>query len=149
MYHLDEKPGVYEKKAIFAPEKEKTMKEAIVLFIGGGAGSLLRYGAQVLLHERIHPYSFPWSTFSVNLIGSFLIGLFYALAERYHLSAETRLALTTGLCGGFTTFSTFSQESLTLLRQGHYAAFALYTLASVAAGIAAALAGGWVGKAHV
>ena len=146
MYHLDEKPGVYEKKAIFAPEKEKTMKEAIVLFIGGGAGSLLRYGAQVLLHERIHPYSFPWSTFSVNLIGSFLIGLFYALAERYHLSAETRLALTTGLCGGFTTFSTFSHDCLQMLRQGYVGPFLLYALVSLVLGIIAVWAGGTLGN---
>ena len=107
----------------------------ITIFLGGGIGSVMRFGVQAVMNGRIPPLFFPWATLGVNVAGSFLI--------------ETRLFLTTGLCGGFTTFSTFSQESLTLLRQGHYAAFALYTLASVAAGIAAALAGGWVGKAHV
>ncbi len=124
-------------------------KILITVFLGGGLGSLMRYGVQAAMHGRISPFLFPWATLSVNILGSFLIGMFYVLSARFNLSDETRLFLTTGLCGGFTTFSTFSQESLTLLRQGHYAAFALYTLASVAAGIAAALAGGWVGKAHV
>ena len=120
----------------------------ITIFLGGGIGSVMRFGVQAVMNGRIPPLFFPWATLGVNVAGSFLIGLFYALSARFGLSDETRLFLTTGLCGGFTTFSTFSQESLTLLRQGHYAAFALYTLASMAAGIAAALAGGWVGKAH-
>ena len=64
------------------------------------------------MHERIVPYHFPWATFTVNLLGSFLIGLFYALSERFHLPFEFRLFLTTGLCGGFTTFSTFSSDGV-------------------------------------
>ena len=83
-------------------------------------------------------FFFPWATLTVNVAGSFLIGLFYALSARLHLSEETRLFLTTGLCGGFTTFSTFSHENLALLRQGAYGAFALYATLSVATGLAAA-----------
>lgn len=52
------------------------MKELIYIFLGGGTGSVLRYYVQELLHERIIPYSFPWATFTVNIFGSFLIGLF-------------------------------------------------------------------------
>ena len=79
------------------------MKELIYIFLGGGTGSVLRYYVQELLHERIIPYSFPWATFTVNIFGSFLIGLFYALSTRFNLSPEMRLLLTAGFCGGFTT----------------------------------------------
>ena len=106
-------------------------KEVIYIFIGGGTGSALRYFIQLLMHERIVPYHFPWATFTVNLLGSFLIGLFYALSERFHLPFEVRLFLTTGLCGGFTTFSTFSSDGVGLLKGEFYGAFVLYTLLSL------------------
>ena len=82
------------------------MKEAIYIFIGGGAGSVLRYLAQIGLNERMSGIGFPfsWGTFAVNIIGSFFIGLFYSVSERWNLPMEMRLFLTTGLCGGFTTF---------------------------------------------
>ena len=60
-------------------------KILIAVFLGGGTGSLLRYCVQMALHERIVPYSFPWATFAVNITGSFLIGLFYALSARFNL----------------------------------------------------------------
>ena len=91
-------------------------KILIAIFLGGGTGSVLRYCVQMALHERIVPYSFPWATFAVNIIGSFLIGLFYVLSARFNLSAEVRILLTTGLCGGFTTFSTFSNDGLILIK---------------------------------
>ena len=116
------------------------------IFIGGGTGSALRYFIQLLMHERIVPYHFPWATFTVNLLGSFLIGLFYALSERFPLPFEVRLFLTTGLCGGFTTFSTFSSDGVGLLKGEFYGAFVLYTLLSIGIGLAATLAGGYVGK---
>ena len=121
-------------------------KEIIYIFIGGGTGSALRYCVQLLMHERIVPYHFPWATFTVNLLGSFLIGLFYALSERFHLSAEVRLLLTTGLCGGFTAFSTFSNDGINLLKGEFYGTFILYTSLSIGIGLIAALAGGYVGK---
>ena len=118
-------------------------KEVIYIFIGGGTGSALRYFIQLLMHERI----VPWATFTVNLLGSFLIGLFYALSERFHLPFEVRLFLTTGLCGGFTTFSTFSSDGVGLLKGEFYGVFILYTLISIGIGLAAVVAGGYVGKA--
>ena len=118
-----------------------------MIFLGGGIGSLLRYGVQLALHQRITPFLFPWATLSVNILGSFCIGLFYAWSTRFHFSDETRLLLTTGLCGGFTTFSTFSHEGMTMLRQGFYGTFFLYVTASILLGVAAAFAGGWAGSA--
>ena len=105
------------------------MKELIYIFLGGGTGSVLRYYVQELLHERIIPYSFPWATFT--------------------LSPEMRLLLTAGFCGGFTTFSTFSNDGLTLLKGGFYGTFIAYTLISITLGILAALAGGAVGTNHL
>lgn len=102
---------------------------------------MLRYCVQLALHERLLPPAFPWATFVVNVSGSFLIGLFYALSAHFNLPPEVRLLLTTGLCGGFTTFSTFSNDSLLLLKQGFYGLFFAYVLLSVMLGIAATLAG--------
>lgn len=117
-------------------------KALICIFLGGGTGSVLRYCVQLALHERIVPYNFPWATFTVNIVGSFLIGLFYALSARFNLPTDIRLLLTTGLCGGFTTFSTFSNDSLILLKQGLHGLFLLYIVLSVTLGVAAALLGG-------
>ena len=117
-------------------------KALICIFLGGGTGSVLRYCVQLALHERIVPYNFPWATFTVNIVGSFLIGMFYALSARFYLATDIRLLLTTGLCGGFTTFSTFSNDSLILLKQGLHGLFLLYVVLSVALGVAAAMLGG-------
>lgn len=117
-------------------------KALICIFLGGGTGSVLRYCVQLALHERIVPYNFPWATFTVNIVGSFLIGMFYALSARFNLATDIRLLLTTGLCGGFTTFSTFSNDSLILLKQGLHGLFLLYVVLSVALGVAAAMLGG-------
>lgn len=76
----------------------------------------------------------------------YLIGLFYTLSARFNLSTEIRLLLTTGLCGGFTTFSTFSNDGLILIKQGFYGMFALYTLLSITLGVLAAFAGGTFGR---
>ena len=121
------------------------MKELICIFIGGGMGSLLRYLTSGWLANYSY-HSFPSGTFVVNLLGCFLIGIFYSLSTRWNLSLEMRLLLTTGLCGGFTTFSTFSSDGVGLLKGEFYGAFVLYTLLSIGIGLAATLAGGYVGK---
>lgn len=117
------------------------MKEFLAIFLGGGLGSVLRYGIQALMHERIVAYDFPWATFTVNIVGSFMIGLFYALSAKFNMATETRLFLTAGLCGGFTTFSTFSNDSIEMLRQGHGLLCLVYILLSVALGICACWGG--------
>ena len=120
------------------------MKEIAYIFIGGGVGSVLRYLAQISINERMSGIGFPFSW--GNIAGSLLIGLFYSISERWNLSMEMRLLLTTGLCGGFTTFSTFSNDGLSLLRGEFYGTFLLYALLSIGLGLVAVLAGGAIGK---
>lgn len=124
------------------------MKEVVYIFIGGGIGSVLRYLSQMTVNEQMagHASPFAWGTFTINIIGSLLIGLFYSLSERFSLAPEFRLFLTVGLCGGFTTFSTFSNEGLLLLKGEFYGTFLLYALLSVGLGLVAALVGGAIGK---
>lgn len=117
------------------------MKQILLVFLGGGIGSSLRYGIQMLLSGREFPWGLPWATLSVNILGSFMIGLFYALSGRWGLSPDVRLLLTTGLCGGFTTFSTLSNDALSLLRSGLYASFALYVALSLILGLGAVYLG--------
>lgn len=124
------------------------MKELIYIFIGGGTGSILRYLAQMAVNERTSGFAFPfsWGTFVVNMAGCLLIGLFYSLSERFHLPVDIRLFLTVGLCGGFTTFSTFSNDGLNLLKGEFYGIFLLYTLLSVGVGLLSVMAGAYAGK---
>ena len=110
---------------------------ALFVFIGGGIGSVLRYAVGLCLGSA----AFPWATFAVNVGGSFAIGLLGGCSERYGWPETVRLALTVGLCGGFTTFSTFSKESLALAQSGRWDAFAAYALGSVALGVAAVAMG--------
>ena len=115
---------------------------ALLVFLGGGTGSVLRY----LMGMWIGSAAFPWATLVVNAVGSFAIGLLGGWASRFGWGETLRLSLTVGLCGGFTTFSTFSKESLALIEGGRYGLFALYVVGSVALGIIAAALGFWMVK---
>ena len=113
---------------------------ALLVFLGGGTGSVLRY----LMGMWIGSAAFPWATLVVNAVGSFAIGLLGGWASRFGWGETLRLSLTVGLCGGFTTFSTFSKESLALAETGRWCAFAAYAIRSVAIGIAAVALGYWI-----
>lgn len=121
------------------------MKDLLFVFLGGGFGSVIRFmGSMLWRHMQCHPkYAdilFPWPTLAVNILGCLLISLFYMLMDsHWNLSPEHRLLLTTGFCGGLTTFSTFSYETATLIESGHYGLAALYVFASLVCGIGAAL----------
>ena len=116
--------------------------KTLFVFIGGGAGSVLRY----LIGLWIGSAAFPWATFAVNAVGSLAIGLFGGWASRFGWSEPLRLALTVGVCGGFTTFSTFSKESLALVESGRWCAFTAYALGSVAIGLIAAALGYYLSR---
>jgi fluoride exporter len=117
------------------------IKNLVMVAIGGSAGSILRYLCQRWVYQ-FYPHTFPWGTFLVNIAGCFLIGVFYSFSEKTDLlTPEWRLLLTTGFCGGFTTFSAFAFENLTLLRSGDITYFVLYILASVILGTAAVFGG--------
>ncbi|MCM1152727.1 MAG: fluoride efflux transporter CrcB [Muribaculum sp.] len=120
----------------------------LYVFVGGGIGSLLRYLLQIAMHEKISIYNFPWATFAVNIIGCFLIGLCYALSEKYNFNHELRLLLTAGFCGGFTTFSTFSYDNLELMRQGHWGLCLTYIILSIFIGILSCIGGVYVGTSR-
>ena len=109
--------------------------------IGGAAGSVLRYGTTIAV-QRWTQSSWPWATFTVNILGSFLIGwLAYLVVGRGAISVQTRLIVMVGLLGWFTTFSTFSLDTLRLIQEGGWRAAAANAVLSVAGGLIAAWAG--------
>ena len=120
------------------------MKIALIIFAGSGVGGVLRYFIQKFFIDAGF-VTFPAGTFIVNIAGCFLIGLFEALAAKNNLlSPEWRLALTTGLCGGFTTFSTFANENINLLHNGDYLYFSFYLILSIVFGLGAVMFGSYV-----
>ena len=119
------------------------MKHLLLVFLGGGLGSSLRY----IVSKWLNTGTYPLGTFAVNIIGSLLIGIILGLAAKGgNISANTSLFLATGFCGGFTTFSTFSYENNMFLKSGDFLSFSLYTTASVAVGIFTAFVGIWISK---
>jgi CrcB protein len=113
----------------------------LLIGIGGMIGSILRYSVYLLmLRGSIFPL--PWGTFAVNVTGSFLIGLIIGWTDKAGIgSQEWRLFLATGLCGGFTTFSALSLESVNMLKAGNLSWAFLYITGSVLFGIGATFLG--------
>ena len=121
------------------------MKELFFVGAGSAAGGILRYFSGKGL-TLIFPYPFPLGTFVINILGSLAIGYIYGLASRGTTQPGLFLFLTTGLCGGFTTFSAFSMENVLLLKNGQYTSAILYISGSIVLGILACLAGFQIGK---
>ena len=113
------------------------MHPLILTAVGGAAGSMLRY----LLQKLIPAQSFPYGTFAANLAGCLLIGCFWALFQKGTLNTDGRLLLMTGFCGGFTTFSAFTLESIQLLQTDRAGTFILYITASIVLGLLATFCG--------
>ncbi len=115
----------------------------VVLLIGIGSfiGGICRYYSQHLI-SKFFPSPLPYGTLSVNIVGCLLIGVIYGLSDRGNLlTPEWRLFLTTGFCGGFTTFSTFSYESIALIQDGEFFYLSLYIALSVILGLASTYLG--------
>jgi len=113
---------------------------------GGFIGSGLRYLVQRVIAIYL-PVTFPFATLFINVFGSLLIGIIYALSDKTSmLNPEMRIFLAIGVCGGFTTFSTFSLDTYSLVKDGAYLFVSLYIFASVILSIAAVFAGIWIVK---
>ncbi len=120
------------------------MTQIVAVAAGGAIGSVLRYLISLI------PFlsAFPWSTLLVNLAGSFLLGLFFALTgTRLALSQESHAFASIGLLGGFTTFSTFSHQTLSLWQAERFAFAGLNVILNVALGLFAAWLGWRLGRA--
>ncbi|XID75215.1 fluoride efflux transporter CrcB [Alkanindiges sp. WGS2144] len=114
------------------------MNPILLVAIGGALGSLARYGLSTLVVRQVQPVHFPWGTFTVNVLGCMLAGVFLLIAEQISsISYEARLFVVTGLLGGFTTFSAFGIETLSLLRRGELLIALSYASLSVIVGVAA------------
>lgn len=108
--------------------------------LGGAAGSLLRYGIGSVVQQRAGA-GFPVGTLVVNVTGSLLLGFLMRWLLETTVSPEMRAALTIGLCGGYTTFSTFSADTVRLLEEGSWGRASSYVVASVALSLLATIAG--------
>jgi len=114
------------------------IKDILLVGIGSFVGGVLRYLVSLMMKSAVN--SFPWGTFTVNILGCLFIGLLWGWGS-HSLSPQLMLLLSVGLCGGFTTFSTFSRESLALLQGGSYLLFALYVGGGFLLGIGATAIG--------
>ena len=123
----------------------KVMKSFILVFIGGGLGSGLRY----LISNFMSQYSkvLPYGTFTVNIIGCLLMGIILGYAQKENaLNSSQILLLVTGFCGGFTTFSAFANENLELIKNGEIFNFSVYTIGSFLIGVLAVFIGLYLTK---
>ncbi|WP_339651807.1 fluoride efflux transporter CrcB [uncultured Maribacter sp.] len=121
------------------------MKQFLLVFLGGGLGSILRYW----ISKNLNPYysNFYLGTFLVNIIGCLLIGILIGISLKHnYITQNQTLFLATGFCGGFTTFSTFALESNLLLKESSILYTSLYLGLSVALGILAISFGLWICK---
>ncbi len=120
-------------------------KQLLLIFLGGGLGSVLRYLISKSLNSET--LSLPYGTFTVNILGSLLLGLFVGFAARHEFfSSNLILFLAVGFCGGFTTFSSFALENQALLRSGDYLNFFFYAFGSIILGILAVFLGLFLSK---
>ncbi len=123
------------------------MREWLLVGMGGGVGTVLRFGLYRLIVQIGGP-DWPWGTQAANLLGSFLLGFVsVALAGRQIAGVDARLVVGTGMLGGLTTYSTFNLETLRLAQEGHPGRAAAYVATTLLACLAGAAAGLTLGRA--
>lgn len=124
------------------------IKNILLVGLGGGIGSVARYCCQRWI-STAYPHHFPWGTFAVNGTGCLLIGIFWGITFRSFDSNESwKLFLMTGLCGGFTTFSAFTLESIGLIRENRSGLFFLYVAGSILVCLVATYLGMKISRPH-
>ena len=120
--------------------------DILLVFLGGGAGSTIRF----LLGRWVnawHNHHFPFGTLSVNIFACLVLGFVVGIADhRQLISPAARLFWTVGFCGGFSTFSTFSAETLTLIQDGFHLSTVLYVVLSLVLCLAATFGGIYLGE---
>lgn len=122
------------------------MNPLVLVFLGGGLGAMARHLASMAV-MRVAGGRFPWGTMVVNIAGCLVMGLLIAwLARRSSGDSDLRLLLATGFLGGFTTFSAFSLDAVTLYERGALTAAAAYVIASVTVSILALFGGLWLAR---
>jgi len=117
------------------------LKSILIAGTGGFIGTVLRFLVSRYFQENTFSL-FPWGTFTVNIVGSLLIGIFYGMSERGNmLSPDIRIFLTVGICGGFTTFSSLSNDAFILLQEKDWLKLSLYASLSFFLGLVAVYLG--------
>ncbi|WP_347841224.1 fluoride efflux transporter CrcB [uncultured Draconibacterium sp.] len=117
------------------------LRTILIVGTGGFIGSIMRYLVQVFVEKGLTS-TFPWGTFIANMVGSFIIGVVFAVAQKGNLlSAEWRMFLAVGICGGFTTFSSFAYNNLSMLKEQAYGQFILNVGGSLVFGLLAVYLG--------
>lgn len=121
------------------------MKQALLVFLGGGLGSVARYWISLKLNNFEN--AIPFGTLLANILGSLIIGIIFGYSARTGFITENHsLLIATGFCGGFTTFSTFAYENHLYLKTGDYFGFLPYLIATFILGISAVFLGMYVSK---
>ena len=116
----------------------------LVVFLGGGLGAVLRYGLLRACEPLVRGFAFPWTIFIINVSGSFLLGCVLGLATPHAPHSNWKLFLGTGVLGGYTTFSTFSTDTLALIEAQRPGLAFANAAGSVVAGLAFAALGWWL-----
>ena len=116
------------------------MKSFLLVFLGGGLGSGIRYLVTIAMNQ--YSKVLPFGTFTVNILGCLLIGLILGYAQKENtLTSNQTILLATGFCGGFTTFSAFANDNLELIKNGEIFNFSIYTISSILVGVLAVFIG--------
>ena len=123
------------------------LKSLLIVGTGSFVGGAMRYWLSTIM-KNVCGQGFPWGTLAVNLLGCFLFGVLFAIFSKHNSTdSALYLLLTTGVCGGFTTFSTFANESVQMLQHGNTSGFVGYVATSVIAGLLLTATGYWMVKA--